>query len=137
MGDEISKIKKHLMVLKKERDIINSRIKKGEILLADKQQEADNLIYNPIIENSVYCRSDYAGFDAGNYSFYYGYDELDHHPFLAQYEDASDQKTWAFVVKKNSVDIYRRAIYPPHVHHNNLVGLLSGIGYWLKEPTNE
>ena len=136
MDEEIKKISDGLNQLRKQQKVIAERIKKGEKLLNQKEKERDIAIYNPEIEDSIYCRNDYAGFVAGEYTFYYGYEEKDYHPFLMSARDDSERESWAFVVCKDGKEIYRKAVYPPHVEWNNLAGLLSGIGYWLKESNN-
>ncbi len=129
---EIENIKASIQQLRREQSAISDRIRKGEKLLETKQKELESLVYSPIIEESIYCRNCYAGFSAGEYTFYYGYEELEYHPLLKDEKYDDDKKTWTFVVCRNGEPIFRKAIYPPHVNHNNLAGILAGIGYWLK-----
>ncbi len=66
-----------------------------------------------------YIASDYAGMTAGDYTFYYGYEQL--------VED-----DWAFVACHKGKEIYRKGISADSVKFDCGIGLLEGISHFLK-----
>ena len=130
----VEKIKDGLRELKKNKEALEVRIRKGEKLLKQEQKKRDEKIYKAVIEESIGCKSDYAGFATKDYGFYYGYEELDYHPLRSDEVNDEDKKTWAFSVINNQQEvIYKRAIDPEHVEWSCLAGLIAGIGYWIEE----
>ena len=78
-----------------------------------------------------YYSDDYAGLDAGNLKFYYGYEVVD--------EKTSD---WCFQVKKNGKEVYRlteteiRESVDTRQLDSMQDYLLAGIGIWLLLKNN-
>jgi hypothetical protein len=133
----IEELKDKLNQLIASQTKIEKEIRKTKAILEENERRQQVKIYNPKIEENIYCASDYAGFSAGEYSFYYGYEEEAIHPLFANEDDDDEKTTWAFTVRKNDVEIYRRAIYADHVQFDCAKGLLAGIGYWIEEKTKQ
>ncbi len=112
---------------------ISRQIREEERRRKDLIKRAEDLVYQPRVEESIFCRSDYAGFDIAGYSFYYGYEFLAPHPLLKDEKDDDDKNTWAFTVFKDNKEIYKRAILPKHIDFDCLKGLLAGFGYWIAD----
>lgn len=125
------KIQKQISELRKVIADANSNLISSERNLKKIIQEEQDVLYKKIYEDAVYQKSDYAGFSAGEYSFYYGYEELEYHPLLTNEKNEDSKKTWTFVVSKNGKQIYRKAILPEHIDWDCAKGLLVGIAYWL------
>jgi hypothetical protein len=110
-------------------------------------------VYDPKIESSIYVRSDYTGFSTGDYSFYFGYESLGEHPVSVLDKEIAKEKKkrkgqdwnesddddwnpksiWCFTVDKDGKEIYKKPIPSEDIGGNVLFGLLSGIGYWLRD----
>ena len=128
---------KHLRELRLQEEELKSRIKKGERLIKEQKKAADDLLYTPRIEEAIYQASDYAGMSCGEYSFYYGYEELETHPLFESQKEEDERKTWAFTVAdKDGKIVYRKAIYGEHVGWDCVRGIVVGIGYWLEDNPN-
>jgi hypothetical protein len=56
---------------------------------------------------NVYRASDYAGLEAGNMKFYYGYERTTCPIHGADREACCEAYTWAFVAWKNGVEVMR------------------------------
>ncbi len=120
---------------RKQFDLIKKELEAMERAERLRKEAAEKAIYNPVREENSRCASDYAGFSAGEYNFYYGYEELAPHPLLAKEKNEEDRKTWAFVVSFKGKDIFRKGIIPEHVDWDCNRGLIAGIGYYLEEKT--
>lgn len=132
----MSELEKHLRELRKQAEELQARIRKGEQLIKEQKKAAEDLLYTPRIEEAIYQAGDYAGMSCEEYSFYYGYEELEEHPLLKDAKDEDERKTWAFTVADKAGNVvYRRAIYPEHVGWDCARGMLVGIGYWLEQES--
>lgn len=73
-----------------------------------------------------YYSDDYAGLNAGKFSFYYGYEETD-----------VKNDSWCFVVKENGREIFRKSEIEikKNIDNRQLDDvrdyLIAGIGMWL------
>lgn len=134
---EIEQIKKQLTDLKKQQKENEKNIRQMERDLHNKLKEEELKLYNPKLEDAIYQSGDYAGFTAGKFSFYYGYEAEAEHPLFINELNEECRKTWAFTVFKDGKEIYRRAIYAEHVKWNCLAGLLAGIGYWIEDKNKQ
>jgi hypothetical protein len=79
-----------------------------------------------------YCASDYGGFEAGRYSFYYGYEET----ICYEHTDCDnncEKREWAFVVAVDKRDVFRIGSSKLETDCYNIAEcLLDGIRQFIK-----
>ena len=98
--------------------------------------------YRKNTKTDVYCSDDYAGLEAGKYSFYFGY-EMTICPVKSHKEDCEDngceKREWCFVASINKKEVMRipaSKLYPKK-QEEPMFFLLAGIGIFLKRKNNE
>lgn len=109
-------MKEKIIQLKKTLE--NPETPQGEIqglkdrlfVLEQKQQLRDNENFEKNNNIAISVSDDYIGCDAGDYSFYYGYEETgcpirSHKDEEDCYEKACEKREWCFVVYKNGKKI--------------------------------
>lgn len=83
----------------------------------------------------VYAASDYAGFENGEYSIYYGYEKtICANHGTKKCPEECDEYEWAFVAEKNGKEVMRLGTGELHHSKNEdpMFYLLAGVAHLLK-----